>query len=60
MQCKSDLKHMSTPVKLIKQQGCVGKQIQENKNFLLMTSPQRGQLQIMGCIGWEGEALEIS
>lgn len=51
---------MPTLVKLIKQQGCVGKQIQENKNFLLMTSSHRGQLQIKGSVGWEGEALEIS
>lgn len=34
---------MPSLVKLIKRWGCVGKQIQENKNFLLMTSSHRGQ-----------------
>lgn len=46
MQHKTDLKHMPALVKLIKQQGRTVKQIEENKNFLLMTSSHRGQLQI--------------
>ena len=45
---------MPTLVKLIELQGCVEKQIQENKNFLLMTSSHRVQLQIKGSVGWEG------
>lgn len=51
---------MPSLVKFIRQQVCVGKQIQENKNFLLITSSHRVQLQIKGSVGWEEEALEIS
>lgn len=49
-QRKADLKHMPALVKLVRQQDRAVKQIAENKNFLLMTSSHRGQLQIKAAL----------